>query len=371
MPTKCKAAVLNKLGGPFEIEEVIWDDPRPDEVLVRVSSCGLCHSDWHSAVGANPVEFPIVAGHEGAGVIEKVGDRVTRFKVGEQVVMSWEPSCGHCKWCVEGQGQLCERGATVMLGPRDDGSYRIKNQKGETVYQFAHLGAFSEYVVIPEDGCIPVPQDIDLKPIPLVGCRIPTGWGAVVHAAHAKHGCTALVVGLGGIGFAVIEGLVSVDAEIIIAADIIADKKQWALDWGATHFIDASKQDIVEEVMKITGIGVDYAFDAYGDPAVEAQTIQAIHKGGTATWIGIPGPDSESVNLNSWVFVQYQKNVVGTLYGNRSPHEMAPLLLKMYQAGKVKMDKYITQWYKLEDINKGYEDMLAGKNISGAIDFSL
>lgn len=364
--TVAKGAVLTELNKPFEIQELEWDDPQDNEVAVRVMACGVCHSDWHATNGDYPVEFPVLTGHEGVGIVEKAGKNVTRVKEGEKIVMSWMPSCGHCNPCVTGQGQLCDRGANLLEGPRDDGTHRIHDKKGKAVWQFGFLGAFSEYVVIPEDGCIPVDQDIDLLKIPVVGCRVPTGWGAVVNQAEAKHGCSALVVGLGGIGFNVLQGLKSVGATVIIAADI-HDKKKWAMEWGATHYIDASKQDVVEEVMKITGIGVDYAFDAIGLGLAQAQTVEALHKGGKAIWIGVAPIDQKSVELDTWTMALFQKSAIGTCYGGRSPFEMVPQLLEMYKAGKIKMGELITKEYKLEQINEAYADMLAGKNICGLI----
>ncbi len=255
-----------------------------------------------------------------------------------------------------------------MTGIRDDGTHRVRDKKGNEVGQFGGLGAFSEYVVVCEDSCIPVDQDLDITKIALVGCRIPTGWGAVVNIANAKQGCTALVVGLGGVGFSIIQGLKSVGAVVIIAADI-HDKKRWALEWGATHYLDASKHNMLEEVMKITGIGVDYAFDAIGDEEVEALTVQAVHKGGKAIWVGVPQDAKGLIKLDARILATFQKSILGNLYGGASPFEMAPRLIKMYRAGKIRMEEYITKEYQLKQIEEALEDMITGKNISGLIRF--
>lgn len=366
--TIAKGAVIPGLFQPFEIQELEWDEVRDDEVAVRVLACGVCRSDWHCTNGESPVEFPILTGHEGGGIVEKVGKNVKRVKEGDKVVMSWMPSCGYCPSCISGQGHLCDRGANLLSGVRDDGTWRVHNKKGDRVWQAAFLGAFSEYVVIPEDSCIPVDPDLDVTKVAIVGCRIPTGFGAVIHAAQATQGCTALVVGLGGVGFNVIQGLKCVGATIIIAADI-HDKKKWAMEFGATHYIDASKQNVVEEVMKITGIGVDFAFDAIGDRVVQMQTVEAIHKGGKAVWVGVAPIGQQTLELNTWVFSLFQKAVTGCCYGAASPFEMVPQLLRMYRAGHIKMDELITKEYRLEQINEAYADMLAGKNICGLIRF--
>ena len=365
--TIAKGAVITGLNRGWEILELEWEEPRDDEVGVRVMACGVCHSDWHCINGDIPIEkYPLLSGHEGTGIIEKVGKRVNRVKVGDRIIMSWIPSCGHCPSCISGHGEICDRFATGLKGSRDDGTYRARDKKGREVAQAAFLGAFSEYVVIPEDTCIPVDDDLDLFKIPIVGCRIPTGWGSVVNNAKAKQGCTALVVGLGGVGFNVIQGLKSVGAVVIIAADI-HDKKQWAMEWGATHYIDASKQDVVAEVMKITGIGVDYAFDAIGLGDVQSQCVAACHKMGKAVWIGVAPVSQESVALNALNMTFYQKQIIGSLYGGASPFEMVPQLIMLYRAGKVKFDELITKYYKLEQINEAYDDMLAGRNICGCI----
>ena len=366
--TIAKAALATALNQPLTIEELEWEEPRNDEIGIRVIACGLCRSDWHCLIGEAPVPFPCLLGHEGGGVVEKIGKDVKRVKVGDKVVMSWIASCGHCPSCVSGQGQLCDQGATALEGRRDDGTCRVRDKKGNEIPQIVQLGAFSEYVVIPEDACILIDQDLDPAKIALIGCRLPTGFGAVVNAAKATYGCTALVVGLGGIGFNVIQGLKSVGASIIIAADI-HDKKKWAMEWGATHYIDASKQNITEEVMKITGIGADYAFDAIGDSEVQSMTVESIHKGGRAVWAGVVPYTQNSVNLNAFTLTLFQKSICGTCYGGASPFEMVPKLLKMYKSGVLKIDELVTKEYKLEQINEGFADMLAGKNICGVIRF--
>jgi S-(hydroxymethyl)glutathione dehydrogenase/alcohol dehydrogenase len=369
--TIARSAVVHGAGQPLEIQEVEWDTPRDDEIGVKILSCGVCHSDAHVIHGELPfpVPYPVVPGHEGGGVVEKVGKNVTRVKEGDKIVMSWIPSCGHCPPCIEGKGHLCIRGANMMMGNRDDGTCRLHTKDGKDIAQMGYLGAFSEYVVIPEDSAIPVDPDMDLNKIPVVGCRVPTGWGAVVNTAGAKQGCTALVVGLGGVGFSVIQGLKSVGAVVIIAADIV-DKKDLAMEWGATHYIDASKQNIVDEVMKITGIGVNYAFDAIGNEKVQEDTVNATCVGGKAVWAGLAHGDlTGSINMSTSMVSLFNKMMTGTCYGGASPFEMVPQILNMYKAGKIKLDEYVSKEYKLEEINEAFNDMYAGKNICGVIRF--
>jgi NDMA-dependent alcohol dehydrogenase len=368
MTVVAKGAVFTKLNKPLEIWDLVWDEPREDEVAVRVTACGVCQSDFHAVNGQYPTAAPAVLGHEGGGIVEKVGKKVTRVKPGDKIVMSWMPSCGHCPSCVSGAGHLCDRGAKLNSGARDDGSFRVHDKKGGDVIQYAFLGAFSEYVVIPEDGCIPVDKSIDLRQIPIVGCRIPTGFGAAVNVAKVKYGSTVLIVGLGGIGVNCLQGCKNNGASIIIVADI-HDKKKWAMEFGATHYIDASKQNVLEEVMKITGCGVDYAFDCIGDNKVQQYTVEALCKGGEAVWVGVVWDKLAPININGCSFTLFNKHIHGTCYGGESPFEMVPRLLKMYQSGRIKMGEMITKEYKLEQINEAFADMFAGKNICGSIRF--
>lgn len=368
MTTKARAAVLRAHHEPFTIETVEWDDPRSDEVGVRILACGVCHSDWHCNTGDYPVEFPMVTGHEGVGIVEEVGDNVTRFKPGDRIVLSWMPACGHCKNCVRGMGQICERGAKLLDGSRDDGSSRVHAADGQPIKQFAFLGAFSEYVVVPEDGCIAVPQDLPLEKLPLIGCRLPTGWGAVNRTAQVPAGADALVVGLGGVGMSAVQGLRSAGATRIIAADIV-DKAEAARKFGATHFINVANGDLLEQVYGIVGDGVDYAFDCIGLGSVQSATVEVLRPGGKATWVGVAPIHQKAVDLNAWEITLFQKSISGTCYGGASPFDLAPMLLDMYRAGLIQVEELITAEYSLDQINEAYADMVAGKNICGVIRF--
>ncbi len=363
-----RAAVLRAQDKPFTIETVVWDEPRDDEVGVRIIACGVCHSDWHCNTGDYPVEFPILTGHEGVGVVDKVGSSVSRVKAGDKIVLSWMPACGHCKNCVRGQGQICERGAKLLDGGRDDGSSRVHTEDGAPIKQFAFLGAFSEYVVVPEDGCIIVDQDLPLEKLPLIGCRLPTGWGAVNETAKVPAGADALVVGLGGVGMSALQGLRSAGATRIIAADVV-DKEKAAKQFGATHFINVANGDLLEQVLEIVGDGVDYSFDCIGNGDVQSATVAALRVGGKATWVGVAPIHQKSVKLNAWDMTLFQKSISGTCYGGASPFELAPKLLNMYRAGLIQVEELITAEYSLDQINEAYADMLAGKNICGVIKF--
>ena len=368
---KSKSAVLRGYHSPFLIEELEWDEPQDNEIAVRIVACGVCHSDYHCIDGGYPIDYEnyaMLAGHEGVAIVEKCGKNVTRVQEGDHIVMSWMASCGHCEWCVRGLGQLCDRGSRLMDGARDDGTYRVRDKNGRDLWQLSFLGGFSDYAVIPEDCVIKIDKDLPMEKMPIVGCRIPTGWGAVVNTAGARQGCTGLVVGLGGVGISAIQGLKSVGAKIIIAADCV-DKEKWAREFGATHFINTSKQDLVEEVYKITGIGVDYAFECIGLGHLQTQCVQSIHKGGHVVFAGVASIEQKGIEVDLNKLTLYQQHIHGTCYGGRSPFEMVPQLVGMYQAGKIKFDEMITKEYRLDQINEAYEDMLAGRNICGVIRF--
>jgi len=367
-----RGAILKKVGEPWVIEDIIWDEPRDDEVVVDIKYCGACRSDLHVKDGDYPLEFPILTGHEGTGIIERVGKNVTKVKPGDHIVMSWMPCCGHCKPCQEGKGHLCENGANLLEGQRADGSLRATLTDGTPLKQFLYLGAFATKIVTPQDGCISIDKSFDMRDIPIIGCRVPTGIGSVLNVAKAEHGCTGLVIGLGGVGFSVIEGLKLVGARQIICVDIVDNKEQWSKDFGGTHYINAAKQDVVEEVMKIThGLGVDYAFDCIGQVKVQKQCMESIGKGGTAVIVGVTPQQDMSVECNPLMMHLYERTLKGSMYGGANPFRQVEQILAMYKAGYVKLGELITKEYSLDQINEAYADMNAGKNICGLINMSL
>jgi len=367
-----KGAILTGVKQPFVVQNIVWDDPLDNEVVVNIKYCGCCHSDWHVHEGDYELTFPILTGHEGVGVVERVGKDVTQVKEGDHIVMSWMPTCGHCEWCIKGMGHLCDRGGNILEGPRPDGTFRAHLEDGTPVRQYGFLGAFCNKIVMPQDGCIPVDKSVNMRDIPIIGCRIPTGFGAVINVAKAKQGCTGMVVGLGGVGFNTIQGLVASSATKIIAVDIVDNKEEWARQFGATHYINSKRQNVVEEVMKITyGRGVDYAFDCIGSAEVQKICLQANAKDGTTVVSGVvPMNKPKTVEVDPFVLTHWQKKYMGNLYGGKGPFEQVPHLIEMYKAGRIKFAELVTKEYELEQINEAYADMLAGKNICGLIRLS-
>lgn len=373
MTFKSRGAVLKGVNEPWVIEEITWDDPREDEVVVDIKYCGACRSDYHVQVGDYPLNFPILTGHEGVGVIAEVGAKVTKAKVGDHIVMSWMPSCGECDNCKKGMGHRCSTsGPRLLEGSRPDGSFRAKLATGEPLRQFVFLGAFCNKIVIPEDGCIVIDDSIPMKDIPVIGCRVPTGVGSVINIANARPNCTALVVGLGGVGFSVIQGLGMIGAKTIICVDIVDNKEDWARDFGATHYINSKKQNLVEEVLNITNnIGVDYAFDCLGSVDIQKDCMDSLAMGGKTVVIGVTPQNDVAVEVNPFMMHLTEKKFVGSLYGGASPFVAVPQLLDLYKAGRLKLGELITKEYSLEQINEAYDDLLEGKNICGLINMSL
>lgn len=368
---KTRAAVIYAPKEPLRIEELELDEPRAGEVRVKMAAVGLCHSDYHVMAGDRPVGMmPMVLGHEGAGVVERVGTGVTRIQPGDHVVLLFIPSCGKCKYCVAGMSHACVMGAGLAKGPLPDGTYRLHNRAGHNVGQFCMVGGFSEYAVVSEHSVCVIEKEFPLDVVCLVGCGVTGGYSAAVHRARVTPGSSVLVIGAGGVGMSIIQGAKIAGATTIIAADVFEDKLASARQFGATHVIAGKKQDIVATVMELTqGMGVDYAFEAISNPATIAQAFAATAKCGTVVVIGLTPAVFDSLPISPLQLVLSQKTIMGTLYGGGNPLVEIPRLLDLYKHGQLKLNELVSRTYPLEAINEGYSDMLAGKNIRGVVKF--
>jgi NDMA-dependent alcohol dehydrogenase len=368
---KTKAAVSYKPGEPLVLEELEIEEPGLGEVRVKMAAVGLCHSDYHVMVGDRPVGMrPIVLGHEGAGVVETVGPGVTRIRPGDHVVLTFIPSCGKCRWCVSGMTHSCVLGAQIAKGPQLDGTYRLRNTAGQEVGQFCLLGAFSEYAVVNQDSVCVIDKRYRLDVACLVGCGVVGGFGAAVNRAKVRPGSSVLVMGVGGVGMNVIQGAKACSASTIIAVDIVDQKLAWARAFGATHTINASREEVVTRVMEIAdGVGVDFAFEVISSPATIGQAFAATAKMGVVVVVGLTPAVVESLPISPLQLVLSQKTLMGTLYGTSNAQVEIPRLLSMYRHGQIKLDELITRRYRLDQVNEGYADMLAGKNIRGVLIF--
>src|SRR3984885_12490296 len=296
---KTKAAVLRGTGQDFEITELDLDAPKAGEVLIRYVAAGLCHSDEHLRQGDLVPRFPIVGGHEGAGIIEEVGAGVTRLKPGDHVICSFLPVCGHCRWCSTGKSNLCDLGATILDGMLPDGTYRF-HQNGEDLGGMCMLGTFSEYSTISENSAIKVDSDLPLDKVVLIGCGVPTGFGSAVHAAATEPGDTIAIYGIGGIGINAVQGAALAGARNVVAIDPLANKREAAEQFGATHSC-ATPEEAQELITELTrGVGADKAIVTVGVVTSEVVTnaFNAIRKGGTVVVTGLADPAQNTIELS-------------------------------------------------------------------------
>jgi S-(hydroxymethyl)glutathione dehydrogenase / alcohol dehydrogenase len=355
-----KAAVLYGVGQPLVIEDIQVDEPRAGEVLVKTSASGVCHSDLHFMEGSYPTIMPIVLGHESAGVVEKVGEGVTKVKPGDRVVVAFVTSCGHCDNCVVGKPYLCDNSAS--LGRPD----RLK-MNGANVAQFANMSAFAEYQLVSANACVPVPDDVPMEVACLVGCSVMTGVGAVSNTAKIPVGSTVAVVGAGGVGLNIIQGAVLAGASRIIAVDLLENKLAAAREFGATDVVDASTGDAVSQVMQMTGGGVDFAFEAIGLAKTAEQCFNMVKHGGKAVVVGMI-PVTATVNVPGVGFLM-EKGIIGSFYGStRQTHDM-PWLMELYRQKRLKIDELITRRYELGQINEAYAALKNGEVNRSVITF--
>lgn len=363
-----KAAVLYEPKTPIAVEEVSLDGPISGEVLIRIAASGVCHSDWHLVTGATQHPLPVVLGHEGAGVVEAVGEGVTRVEPGDHVILNWAPDCGTCFYCLHGKPNLCETfvgplWAGVML----DGTTRLSID-GETVYHFSGLSTFAERAVVPEQTCIPIRKDVPLKAASLVGCAVTTGVCATTNTVQVRPGDSVVVYGCGGVGLNILQGAALCGAEIIIAVDRVPAKRELARTFGATHTAMAGN-DTIAAIKDLTGgRGADYVFEAIGVPAVQEEALNAVRPGGTLVLVGLPAMGS-STNFPGAILARQEKNVVGSYYGTANTRRDFPMILDLYMAGKLKLDELISREYALDEINAAYEAMLTGEVARGVIVF--
>src|SRR4051794_7962214 len=366
-----KAAVLFETPGEWHIRDVELDDPREHEVLVRIVASGLCHSDDHVALGdAKCGHLPRCGGHEGAGIVEKVGPGVVGLKVGDHIVTSFIPGCGRCRWCASGMQNLCDLGALMTIGCQLDGTFR-KHVDGLDIGDSSFIGAFAEYIVSPEWCCVKIDPEIPLLSAALVGCGVPTGWGSAVVGANTRPGDVIIVMGTGGIGMNAVQGAAHAGATRVIACDPVPMKRELALKLGATDAVAdiAEAGDLARSLTN--GQGADATIVTLGLLESEhiGQAFSTVRKAGTVVVTAIAPTGAMNIPVSLPELVLFQKRIQGSLYGGLSPSRDIPRLLSMYQRGQLKLDELVTRTYTLDEINQGYADMRAGLNVRGVITF--
>lgn len=364
-----RAAVLHEPGQDWEITELDLDEPKAFEVLIRYKAAGLCHSDEHiREEGGSHIRLPLVGGHEGAGIVEAVGAGVTRVKPGDHVVTSYIPACGRCRYCSTGHQNLCDRGLYAGTGCLQDETFRF-HRNGEDYGGFCALGTFSDHTVVSEYSCVRIDDDIPFEVAALVGCGVTTGWCSAVRAGETRAGETVVIFGIGGVGINAVQGARYAGAANVIAIDPNPFKLEMASQLGAT-FTTSDLDQAREELIRLTrGQMADLAVVTVGvlEPEITADAVSLVGKAGRVVLTSVSRADTKTVSLTGSPLVGWHKRIQGSLAGGSNPIYEMPRLLDLYRSGELKLDEIITSRYALEQVNEGYRDLLAGKNIRGVI----
>ena len=366
---KSRAAVALEAGKPLELVEIDVEGPKAGEVLVKMAATSVCHTDAFTLSGADPEgNFPAVLGHEGAGVVQEVGEGVTSVKPGDHVIPLYTAECGKCKFCLSGKTNLCSAvRATQGQGLMPDGTRRF-SLNGTELNHYMGTSTFSEYTVVPEVSLAKVSKEAPLDKICLLGCGVTTGIGAVLNTAKVEPGSTVAVFGLGGIGLSVIQGAVMAKAERIIAIDVNNDKEKIARQFGATDFINPKdySNSIQEVIVELTDGGVDYSFECIGNVNVMRSALECCHKGwGESIIIGVAGAGEE---ISTRPFQLVTGRVwKGSAFGGVKGRTELPGYVDRYMKGEIKIDEFVTHTMPLDDINKAFDLMHEGKSIRSVI----
>jgi len=367
---KTRAAVLWNTGDKWSVEELDVADPGAGEVTVRIRATGLCHSDDHNVTGHLQAPLPVVGGHEGAGEIVAVGPGVDRFAVGDRVITFPLPACGRCRFCSAGRSWLCDLAARTMTATTANDQYRF--HKGSTgVGAFTQLGTFSEFTTVGEARVFPLPDDIPFEAAALVGCGVSTGYGGVVRVGRVSPGDNVVVIGAGGVGVGAIQGARIAGASSIFAIDPVRFKLQQARRFGATHTAQTVTEAIPVVRQVSWGAMADIVIVAVGvmHGDMLAEMTELVGKGGKLVMTSATPLSESSVNLSLSPFALSGKSLLGNLAGFTNPVADFEEMWRLYRAGQILLTEMITKTYSLDEINEGYADMHAGKNVRGAIVF--
>jgi Zn-dependent alcohol dehydrogenase len=346
--------------GELEVrDDVEVRGPRPHEVVVRIVNAGLCHSDVSVLDGTIPFPTPVVLGHEGAGVVEEVGDAVRKVQVGDHVVLTTLGSCGLCDACDRGQPTHCRDTMGKLSRPFTVG--------GEKAFQFANAGVFTERTVVAESQAVVIPQEVPLEVACLIGCAVVTGAGAVLNRAKVQPGQTVAVIGAGGIGQSVIQAARLSAAGRIVVIDANPAKEAVARQFGATDFLDASSIDDTVAAVKDLGLpdGVDHAFECVGHPALIRTAIDLLDWGGQCILLGVPKLGTEASFVVNGLY--NDKSIMGCRYGSTRPHHDIPMYVQFFLDGRMPLDQMVSQVYDLGDVQQALADMHAGKLNRGVL----
>jgi aryl-alcohol dehydrogenase len=361
---KIKAAVVREKGGPFNIEEIELDEPRADEVLVRIVSTGLCHTDLVARMQFLPIPLPGVFGHEGAGVVEKVGRQVTKVKPGDHVATSFL-SCGTCTACKKGRPGWCSEFRRLNFGGRRaDGSTTMK-KGGQTVYgSFFGQSTFASHALVTERNVVKVPSDVPLEILSPMGCGIQTGAGGVINTLEAKPGSSIAIFGIGSVGLSAIMAAVVSGCTKIIGIDVVDDRLKLAKEFGATDIINSKTADPVKQIQELTGGGIEFTLECSGIPKVLRQAVDSLMMGGTCGLIGV-APVGVEVNLEMQTILD-GRTIKGIVEGDCISDIFIPQLIELYRQGRFPFDRLL-KFYSLEQINEAAEDSERGETLKAVL----
>ncbi|MGA8051932.1 MAG: Zn-dependent alcohol dehydrogenase [Burkholderiales bacterium] len=368
MAQTARAVICREINKPVVVERITVDSPRRGEVMVKLSACGVCHSDLSATNGTIALPPPLVLGHEGAGEVVEVGDDVTALAVGDHVVASFIYMCGKCRFCSIGRPVLCvEQGKALTTLP--DGTLRTKDAQGKPLNIFSGCGVMAEYATMHVDNLVKIDPKVPLDRAALVGCAVTTGVGAVFNTARVRPGASVAVFGCGGVGLNVIQGAAIAGAERIVAIDTLEAKLDMAKKFGATDVLLAKAgEDLTKALKKLTGGGADYAFECVGSGELAAAAYKAAGRGGMAVVVGVAKPgDSTSVRTMTLPFEE--KTLTGSYFGSCVPRVDFPRMLGLYMQGKLKLDELITKRYSIDEAPQAFADLEAAKNARGVIVF--
>jgi S-(hydroxymethyl)glutathione dehydrogenase/alcohol dehydrogenase len=383
---KIRAAVAWEPNQHLSIEEVDLEAPRRGEVLVKLKATGVCHTDAYTLSGADPEGvFPVILGHEGAGIVIELGEGVSSLEVGDHVIPLYTPECGECKFCQSGKTNLCQRiRATQCKGLMPDGTSRF-SKNGKTIYHYMGTSTFAEYTVVPEIALAKISPKAPLEKVCLLGCGVTTGIGAVLKTAKVEAGSNIAVFGLGGIGLSVIQGAKMAQAGKIIAIDINPDKFSLAKKFGATHCLNPNvshcegdenaevrveqrslEKNIVDKIIELTDGGVDYSFECVGNVKLMRQALECCHKGwGESIIIGVAA-GGEEISTRPFQLVT-GRVWRGSAFGGVKGRTELPSFVDKYMSNEINLDDMISYTMPLEDINKAFELMKTGKSIRSVV----
>ena len=367
---KIRAAVLEEFGRPLEVQELELAEPQAGEVLVRLVACGVCHTDLYTASGADPSGYaPTVLGHEGAGVVEQVGERVSSLTPGDHVVTLFSPQCRECEHCLDPRTNLClairEQQGRGFL---PDGTTRL-SREGEPIRHFMGTSTFAEYTVMPEIALAKIDSEAPLDRACLFACGLSTGLGAAMNTARVEPGTTCVVFGAGMVGLGAVAGCRLRGAERILCVDLSEERLALARGQGATETL-AGGPDTVQAVLDMTGgMGADYTFEATGNVAVMRQAVESARMGwGLATVCGVAGK-GETLDVVPRLLITGRR-VAGSSFGGVKGRDQVPEFVRLYLAGEIDVDAFVSHKLTLDEVNRGFELMEAQDGIRSVIDFA-